>query len=284
MARAGTRVIGFDVIFDIPSARGAADDEAFGIAIARAGNVVLATASIVDVQPGYVRDGYLVAIASIRRGAAALGVATTSSEGSRRADVRDRSHFATTSGRPELTFAAQIARLAADGAPSRADRPVLVNFRGPPGTFRRISYERIVRDAVADGELRGAIVLVGTTDRAVPDHTVTPFARSGTMPGVEIHANVVETLLRGNAIREVPRAVSAAAALVAGFVAGGLVAWYPGRAVELTLALLVLAAATTYALFVCCDVWFRFAGPGLALSAGLVLSIVARTRLTVPSA
>lgn len=55
------------------------------------------------------------------------------------------------------------------------------------------------------------IVLIGPTTPSIPDILNTPF---GTMPGVELHANAIATLLEGRAIRE---------ALPQPFAAGGVV-------------------------------------------------------------
>jgi len=148
--------------------------------------------------------------------------------------------------------------------------------------LRRIPFNILMLVA---GALSGAaIVLIGSVDRAVPDSFRTPFARGGTMPGVELHATAVETLLRGDAIREVPIFVSAIATVVAGLIVGAFVAWLPGRAVEGTAGVLALMVTATYVAFAYGDVWFRATGPGLALAVGFVLSIVAWGLPPSPSA
>jgi CHASE2 domain-containing sensor protein len=277
LTRARARVVAFDVAFPEPSSRGADDDEALGAAIARAGNVVLATFSYVDAQPFYTRRGVALPIGSIRYGAAAIGSVTGEAVG-RRAEITDTT-VATTHGSGMPGFAVEVSRLAV--GKTTAQRRLeggdfLINFRGPPGAFRRVPYHRLVRGETPAHELAGVIVLIGVIDPAVPDFFQTPFARDGKMSGVEIHANAVETLLRGNAIREIPVAASAAVTVVAGICVGALVAWWPGRAAEAALLLLLLTAAGTNAAFAWGDVWFRPSGAVLALAVGLVLAIVAR--------
>src|SRR5438093_13087798 len=66
------RVIGMDILFDLPSSRGAADDEALGAAVAAAGNVVLGAAIADDIQPFYTRRTLNPPISVIRRGAAGI--------------------------------------------------------------------------------------------------------------------------------------------------------------------------------------------------------------------
>jgi adenylate cyclase len=52
---------------------------------------------------------------------------------------------------------------------------------------------------------RGKIVLIGPTSPILHDVYRTSFARSGGMPGVEIHATILENYLGGTALREMPR-------------------------------------------------------------------------------
>ena len=72
--------IGVDLIFDRPSSRGPADDEALGAAIAMAGNVILGAAVAEDVQPVpglgivYERATLNQPIDVIRRGAAGVAL------------------------------------------------------------------------------------------------------------------------------------------------------------------------------------------------------------------
>ncbi len=70
---------------------------------------------------------------------------------------------------------------------------VLVNFRGPKGTFPYISITDIVHGRVDRSEIEGRIVLVGATAIGIYDMRVTPF--DGIFPGVEIHANVIDNIL-----------------------------------------------------------------------------------------
>src|SRR2546425_290392 len=96
----------------------------------------------------------------------------------------------------------------------------------------------------------------------------TPFAPAGDMPGVEIHANALETLVRGNPIREVPQAVSTALAVVAGLLGAALVIrLHAFRALIAAAGLWVILTLAAYAGFVLMDVWMR----GMAGTWALVL-------------
>ncbi len=74
-----------------------------------------------------------------------------------------------------------------------------MDYRFGPHTFPRIALADILDDAVSDQQLSGAIVLIGTDAESVRDHFRTPLASDsveGSVPGVAIHASVVEQLLR----------------------------------------------------------------------------------------
>lgn len=151
----------------------------------------------------------------------------------------------------------------------------LINFRGGPKTFPWLSYYQVLRGEVGPEAFRGKIVLIGATSEILHDIFATPFAPSGDMSGVEILANVTETLLQGDHIREVPRLANAATTILVGLTIGILVARVPGAVVPAALILLALVAGATYVCFAFLDTWFDPVGPGLALAASLILSIVA---------
>lgn len=73
---------------------------------------------------------------------------------------------------------------------------LLVNFRGGPQTFPHISATDIMEGRISKDQLKDKIVLVGATAIGVYDLRVTPF--SEIYPGLEIHANVVDNILRGD--------------------------------------------------------------------------------------
>jgi CHASE2 domain-containing sensor protein/signal transduction histidine kinase len=86
----------------------------------------------------------------------------------------------------------------------RRDYQILIPFLGPPGTVRTISYVDLLQGKVPKGTLTGTYVLVGATAQGLGDAYST--ARPGVgraMAGVEITANIVDTLLRKQAVREV---------------------------------------------------------------------------------
>jgi CHASE2 domain-containing sensor protein/two-component sensor histidine kinase len=89
-------------------------------------------------------------------------------------------------------------------------------FAGPPGTYPTVSYVDVLTGAVGAERLRGRHVLVGATATGLGDQYPTPMSELGTsMPGVEIHANVLDALRTGATIEWLkPGAVATATAIV----------------------------------------------------------------------
>lgn len=108
-----------------------------------------------------------------------------------------------TVGRVE-SLAARVAAVGGregGGARRPAGREILINFRGGPRAFETVPFHQVLRGEVEPRQLAGRIVLIGATAPALHDVFSTPFAPRDPMPGVEIQANVVDNLLRGDPLR-----------------------------------------------------------------------------------
>lgn len=75
---------------------------------------------------------------------------------------------------------------------------LLINFLGPAGLIPTYSAAALMDGSLPAGVLKDKIVLVGATAVGIYDLRVTPF--SGTFPGVEIQATVMDNLLHGDFI------------------------------------------------------------------------------------
>lgn len=69
----------------------------------------------------------------------------------------------------------------------------LCNYRGPRNTFRYVSASKVLDGSLDKDELNGKIVFLGTSAAGLLDLRATPF--DATLPGVEVHANVVDNIL-----------------------------------------------------------------------------------------
>jgi len=73
---------------------------------------------------------------------------------------------------------------------------MLINFRGGPQTFPHYSVADIIAGRTPANAFKDKIVFIGSTAIGVYDLRVTPF--SNTFPGLEVHANVADNILRQN--------------------------------------------------------------------------------------
>jgi adenylate cyclase len=271
------RAIGVDLIFDTPSARGPADDAALGEAVARAGNVILGAALAEDVQPFYRRETLNQPVAVVRRGAA--GVAPVNMPADPDGNIRRVPIALELGGERIAALDAQLHTLVAKAgvavSPLPASNTVLINFRGGPRTFPWVSYYRVINGEVPVAYFKDTIVLIGPTTEILHDQFSTAFARGGDMPGVEVHANALDTLLHGNPIREGPRALTTTLAMAAAVLGAVLVVRL--RALRGVLAALGFGLALVlcaYVAFALLDVWLRMMAPSLALVLGYGATVI----------
>src|SRR5438034_2266428 len=85
-------------------------------------------------------------------------------------------------------------------------RPQEVNIRfaGDESTFRRVPAWRVLEGSADAEEFKDQIILIGFTAEGLGDEWFTPFAIAAKkMSGVEVHANVIDTLYAGRAVTEV---------------------------------------------------------------------------------
>ena len=83
----------------------------------------------------------------------------------------------------------------------------LVPYRGRQGSFKYISAVDVLNDRADPADLKGKIVLVGTTALGLFDLRATPVA--AVYPGVEIHANMIAGILDRNIKQKPPYVIGA---------------------------------------------------------------------------
>ena len=79
-------------------------------------------------------------------------------------------------------------RLGGDGA--------WIDYSGPPGHIRYVSFSKAVKRTFKPGSFRNRIVVIGAVAPSLQDRHLTSWP-AGEMAGPEIHANAIDTLLRG---------------------------------------------------------------------------------------
>ena len=80
--------------------------------------------------------------------------------------------------------------------PVKENGDILINYYGPAFTFEHISATDVLSGKVGQEDLSGAIILVGATAAGIHDIHVSPFGPL--YPGVEIHANIMESILQND--------------------------------------------------------------------------------------
>ena len=231
LTRSGARVVVYDLIFDVPG-DDPAGDAAFATAIARHGRVVLGAKqeALRDAARG---SRLTYPIDQLQQAAAAIGLVDRleDSDGFTR---RYRLSVPAADG-PLFSLGLEAIRLyhdlpadaqswAADedmrigpcGIPRVDATSFIINYRGATGTIPTYSFSSVIDDASFDlpagldvdafefqqEVFRDKIVIIGATLPEMQDFVRSPFfeVRSGERvltPGVEMHANAIESILSG---------------------------------------------------------------------------------------
>jgi adenylate cyclase len=80
--------------------------------------------------------------------------------------------------------------------PTNEKGQMMINYLGPPKTFTHYPITDIINNKIAKGTFKDKIILVGATATGIYDMRNTPF--SAVYPGMEIHATVIDNILRQN--------------------------------------------------------------------------------------
>jgi len=133
----------------------------------------------------------------------------------------------------------------------------LIPFSRNSQSYTKLSFASVLAGEVPVEKLRGRIVVVGVTASGLYDRFATPVSGElGPLPGVYIHANVLDTLLTGREVLPAARwllsgvSLAPLAALLAGFLVLS-----PRRSLLLTGALCLLAMAASAILLYGARLW-----------------------------
>ncbi|MBD8190945.1 CHASE2 domain-containing protein [Pseudomonas fluorescens] len=243
----------FDVIFSDPADPAA--DKRLADAVCSAGNVLLPLArddSASDSQP----RGELQPLLKCAKGIGHINVEADSDGVVRRLYLRE--------GPPDAT-APQLAWLAftMSGQPSEMpgeprdsnsqgwhqEHAVRIPYIDPDSRFPSVSYVSVLRGEVPPEQLRNRLILVGAPGSGMGDRFVTPLSpMMGTTAGVEIQANVLNGLLQGRSVVDLPQWLSAVMATSWVALLLGLLLYRPRYALWMTLGCMFTALLGSFAL------------------------------------
>jgi adenylate cyclase len=195
LREAGARTIAVDIEFAHPTNE--VEDSELYEAVAEAhGKIVLAAT---EVEP----DGgteILGGSKNLHAAGARVGEdhVLLDTDGSVRRFVYEWSHLDSFA-----VVATEVMRGHAVRASTFEDGALPIDFVGPIETFHSIPYAKVLRGEFPHQEVSGKLVVVGASAPVLQD--IHPTAMSGAdMPGPEIWANSISTLLRGVPLRGVP--------------------------------------------------------------------------------
>jgi adenylate cyclase len=256
LTAAGAHLIIFDVEFTEPSVVNPEEDLVFARAIQRSGRVILAGKVVIDWAKNDILNTYLLEpIPPLLAANADWGLINVveDQDGFIRRyllyqefnhqkflPLALRAYLRLTKGKAELNHAATNGALRLNGLelPHFNSNTFLINFCGPAGTYPTYSLANILDDSsfmlneVEDtdifeqhlqwGTFKNKIVFVGASADELQDNKFTPFFSKDDsvkrkMPGVEVHANALSTLLRRNFITRLPDRLEVVMIVVASF-------------------------------------------------------------------
>lgn len=285
------RVVGFDILFD--TARDQAGDQILAAAIKDQGHVVLA--SLFTYEPDG-KGGYLVRVKPplniLAKSCASMGFINM---GADQGNIVHRTAlfypfspekiypsfnlaiFMASRGLNPNQLSLQDSRLLSKGldVPVEKVNQVYPNFWGPGQTFTTYSYIDVLTGQVAQEALQDKIVLVGPTSPTEKDYYDNPYTKSTMLmsgalpvPGVEINANVVKSLITGTFFRRAPAYLNVLILILAWLlVMLGSRSRSPWKAFILTVALALGLSIIVYVAWLKAHYWINLAAPLLIISA-----------------
>ena len=120
---------------------------------------------------------------------------------------------------------------------------MLIRFRGKSKTFEYISAADILSDRVPKNKVQGKILLVGTSASGLKELKTTPF--DPIFPGVEIHATIVDNILKKDFLLRPKWAPGVESILVLGFglLSAFILTWTGAWLISLLIGFLAVGAS-----------------------------------------
>ena len=267
LRKAGASVVAFDMQLSEPDRNGPGEDAALAEAIRRHGNVVLA-ADLQYVETDHARQWKRAdPIEVFRAAGAASGFARI---------PLDRDQVVRTMPYREAdAFWRQIAlgllRVHPEVRVAEPRPGAMIRYAGPVFTFQYVPYHQALDPAKLPADIfKDQVVIVGWHVEASPNADTrpsdvfnTPFTGTNSLftPGPELHANILETALRGDAIYPVSDGMGAAFVAALVLAAGALMRrWRPLQSGLVAVLLVGAVVALDWLLFTRANVWLATAG------------------------
>ncbi len=217
---AGAAVIAFDVLFVEPTDQD--EDLNFARALEKAGNVILAEDFDIVEESQYRQETQVLPLPLLQEAARNTGLVPVSQDPDgfvRKAYLEQRDTAAFSRVIAETYRGARGGLLEPDdpvttfNLPVDLSEPLVINYLGIPRSIKTVSYYQALdyRNALPEGIFQDKIIIIGRNLGAAPnldvvDHFPYPFlsVARAQIPGPEIHATLVDMLLRERYLRHLP--------------------------------------------------------------------------------
>jgi adenylate cyclase len=261
----GAAVIAFDIVFAEPDVH--QQDAEFAAAIKRAGNVVLGAELAHSTREQFESVSRIDPLHMFKDAgghSAIISVSNDADSALRRVPLFNDAFFR------------EIIRVYAGhspAVPSEIAVPpgTMIRYAGPDHTFKYVSYYQVVEHLLPKGIFKDRIVMVGREISTAPevgaqqvDMFSTPFLQftGQNMPGVEVHANMIDGALTGRNLARMPfvssLVLTALMTLLAGF---AMREWLPLRSLAVVLGLSLVLGLLSWVLFGLANYWMPIAAP-----------------------
>jgi adenylate cyclase len=208
LTRAGAKVVAFDIQFTEPNPSDPKGDEQLVQAVHDAPHVVLSTTNVFGGETRLLSWGKGLAYS---RGVP--GVTIVSND----ADGRVRRMQFVSQGLDSFPVAA--ARLAEPSLRLPSGNTAWIDYPGPPGIVRTLSFSDVYLNRFPASAVRGRVVVVGATASSLQDQHATATSGNVLAAGPEIQAEAINTALEGFPLRSGSRWLNILLVLVLGALA-----------------------------------------------------------------
>jgi len=259
LRRAGAHVIAYDVQFTEPTTL--RQDNALIDAVGRArGRVVLATSEVNEFGEAAVFGGADV----VRDVGARVGNALLPNDDD---GINRRIPYSLDGLESFAVAAVEVADRRPVSPELFEDGTAWIDYHGPPGVVRSVSFSEVYRGEVSPERLRDTIVVIGLTAPSLQDIHPTSASGEEPMSGVEVQANAISTVRRALPLRDTPEWLDAVLVVLLGLLVPvaslRLARRFGGPAAVLVVVVLAAATALLYA-----------GAAQLAFGAGLILPVI----------
>ncbi len=244
----GAKAVGFDVIYSEATSKNPEEDKAFAAALGGAGNVVMGMAIMQQKTSAGELGRRFYPIKPLKKNAYSLGVIQHPYD----KDAYVRRNQPVIKDGDKLFFSMGLemlglyygldkseARINDDrlgwgpiDIPFDSRGTININYAGPAGSFRTVPFYKVYYGENIDKSIfRDKMVLIGSVAEILHDVFSTPFSSlAEKMPGVEIHANVINTIYNESYIKRMTKPMGVllllAIGLLTSFIMFGIRAWH----------------------------------------------------------